>query len=159
MAAWNEVEAASPELAKAVRARFDAHGLGFLATLRQDGSPRICGVEPLFHADELWLGMMPDSRKGADLRRDPRLSLHAATVDKDVNDGDAKLSGIGVFVTDEAVKGAYRDALETATGFRPETFDLFRVDVTEISLVQPDRGELSIRTWTRTGGTREVRRR
>src|SRR3954447_26094731 len=90
---WNETEEAAPELAAAVRGRFEAHGLGLLATLRRDGSPRISGIEPLFASGELWLGMMPASRKSADLLRDPRLALHSATVDKDVADGDAKIFG------------------------------------------------------------------
>ena len=66
MASWSQVEAAAPELAERVKERFDATGLGLLATLRTDGSPRISGIEPLFALDELWLGMMHGSRKAAE---------------------------------------------------------------------------------------------
>src|SRR5919205_2769551 len=102
MASWSGVTSAAPELAALVRARFEATGLGLLATLRRDGSPRISGIEPLFTDAELWLGMMPGSRKAADLLRDPRFALHNATVDKQVTHGDAKLSGRAVLVQDEA---------------------------------------------------------
>src|SRR5690349_13866837 len=93
MATWLEFTEAAPELASRVRGRFEATGLGFLATLRRDGSPRLTGVEPLFALDEVWLGMMPGSRKALDLRRDPRLALHNASTDKEVRDGDARITG------------------------------------------------------------------
>jgi len=82
MASWTEVAVSAPELAADVRGRFEAHGLALLATVRADGAPRISGIEPLFAGDHLWLGMMEGSRKGADLRREPRFALHSATIDK-----------------------------------------------------------------------------
>ena len=78
MTSWDEVEAAAPELAGRARAAFDAHKHKLLATLRRDGSPRISGIEATFADGELWLGMMPGSRKALDLRRDPRLPVLAA---------------------------------------------------------------------------------
>ena len=81
MATWNEVEAAVPELASAVRAAFDAHKHKVLATLRADGSPRVSGNEAVFRGGELWLGMMDRSVKALDLLRDPRLAIHSATVE------------------------------------------------------------------------------
>ena len=70
MASWNEIESAAPELAARALAAFDAHRHKVLATLRRDGSPRISGIEASFTDGELWLGMMPSSRKALDLRRD-----------------------------------------------------------------------------------------
>src|SRR5919199_5659869 len=102
MTSWSDVVSAAPELAALVRARFEATGLGLLATLRRDGSPRISGIEPLFALGELWLGMMPGSRKATDLLRDPRFALHSATVDKQVSAGDAKLAGWALAVQDQA---------------------------------------------------------
>src|SRR2546421_13013773 len=78
MATWSEVEATAPELAERVKERFQATGLGLLATVRADGSPRISGIEPLFALDELWLGMMPRPRQGPAPQRDPRLAPHHA---------------------------------------------------------------------------------
>lgn len=133
MTSWADVEAAAPDLAAAVKARFDATGLAFLATLRADGAPRITGIEPLFEGGELVLGMMKGSRKSADLRRDPRLALHAASVDKDVREGDAKLSGRAVLVADDP-------------------HDLWHVDVTEVSFLRPaDSGDHLVVQWWRPG--------
>src|SRR5688500_9406043 len=98
MASWSDVARAEPEFAQTVQRRFDAHKHKTLATLRKNGAPRISGVEATFGGGELWLGMMPGSRKALDLRRDPRLALHSATLDPAVSEGDAKLSGRGVEV-------------------------------------------------------------
>src|SRR5439155_4237521 len=96
MTTWNEALTAAPTLAAAVRERFEATGLGFLATLRADGSPRMSGIEPSFWDGELWLGMMWESRKANDLRRDGRMCVHAASIDKQVEAGDARVSGRAV---------------------------------------------------------------
>ena len=161
MAAWRDVEGATPDLAGRVRARFEAHGLALLATIRRDGAPRINGLEPLFAEGELWLGMMPDSLKGRDLRRDARFALHSATVDKDVTDGDARISGAAVAVTDEAGKARFRDAFEAATGTAPPPgpMDLFRADVTEVVLLWPNVDHLVIESWREGRGDRRIERR
>jgi hypothetical protein len=98
MTAWQEVEQAEPEFAQRVRALFDAHRHKTIATLRADGSPRISGIETVFEDGELVFGSMPNARKGADLRRDPRFALHSATVDPAEGSeaqwpGEAKISG------------------------------------------------------------------
>src|SRR5215207_9101456 len=132
MASWNEIESSAPELAARARTAFDAHKHKVLATLRRDGSPRISGIEASFTDGELWLGMMAGSRKALDLRRDPRLALHSASVDPSDDptawQGDAKLAGRAVEVTDAETL----EALGNATGESPEGSHLFRVDVTEL---------------------------
>jgi hypothetical protein len=74
-------EAAAPELAARVRARFEATGLSLMATVRRDGSPRISPVEAFCAGTAVWLGIMDASLKARDLQRDRRLSLHSATAD------------------------------------------------------------------------------
>jgi hypothetical protein len=96
--AWHDVEQAEPEFAQRVKALFDAHRHKTVATLRADGSPRISGIETVFEDGELVFGSMPNARKGADLRRDPRFALHSATVDPVEGSesqwpGEAKISG------------------------------------------------------------------
>jgi len=51
-------------------------GLGFLATVRPDGSPRLHPMWPLLTEDELLAFIIP-SPKQADLRRDGRYTLHS----------------------------------------------------------------------------------
>jgi Pyridoxamine 5'-phosphate oxidase len=157
---WSEVVAAAPELAASVRDRFDAHGLALLATVRRDGSPRLSGLEPLFTPGDLWFGMMSQSRKGADLRRDGRFALHSATTDKQVAAGDAKLSGRAGPVTDEAHKAAFRRDFERATGAPPPEgpFELFRADVSEMSLLRPAGDHLDIWWWRDGVGEHRVER-
>ena len=161
MGTWREVASAAPELAALVRARFEATGLGLLATVRRDGSPRISGIEPLFTDDELWLGMMPDSRKAIDLLRDPRFALHSATIDKQVTQGDAKVGGRAVLVEDEPTKAAFGAAFKAHTGadIPPGPFTLFRAEVLEVSTVQPAGGDhLNIDYWREGQPPRRVER-
>jgi hypothetical protein len=130
MASWSEIEAAAPELAARARAVLDAHRHKVLATLRRDGSPRISGIEASFTDGELWLGMMPGSRKALDLRRDPRLALHSASLDPPDDPatwtGDAKLSGRAVEVEDPEL------LRKLGAGDDAEAAHLFRVDVAEL---------------------------
>ncbi len=155
---WHEVTEAAPELAAKVRARFDAHGLALLATLRKDGAPRIAGIETLFGEGELWLGMMPRSLKARDLLRDPRLALHSATTDKTVHRGDAKLSGTARLVEDEETFDRYRAASGGAQGQTLGGFHLFAVDVEEMSHLAPAGGHLDIEAWSEARGYRQVDR-
>ena len=142
MASFAELSAAAPDLAAALQRRFDAVGLAFLATLRRDGSPRITGIETT--------GMMPRSRKAEDLLRDPRCALHVASTDKNVKEGDAKLAGRALEVTDAEVKARFPAP--------PGEFHLFRLDITEASFLQPAGDHLAIDVWTEAGGLRRVDR-
>jgi hypothetical protein len=162
MTTWDETLAAAPELAAKVEARFRATSLGFLATIRADGAPRIGGQEALFWAGELWLGMMWESWKARDLRRDPRCSFHAASADKDVKEGDARVSGRAVEVDDDEVKRGMGAAVAEEHGFDPSQegpFHLFRLDVTELMHLQPAGDHLIIESWTPTGGLQRIERR
>jgi pyridoxamine 5'-phosphate oxidase-like protein len=159
MASWNEVEVAAPELAGRARAVFDAHKHKLLATLRRDGSPRISGIEATFADGELWLGMMPGSRKALDLRRDPRLALHSTSLDPSDDPttwaGDAKLAGRAVEVDDPALKERF------VGGGPPGGAHLFRVDVTELvhTRVGDPADHLVIELWQPGRGVRRMQRR
>ena len=160
MASWSEVEAAAPELAARVRATMDAHKHKVLATLRRDGSPRVSGIEATFTDGELWLGMMPGSRKAMDLRRDPRLALHSASEDPPADDpsawaGDAKMAGRAVEVDDPAL-------LERlGAGDQAGEAHLFRVDVDELvhTRVGDPADHLVIEVWQQGKGVRRLQRR
>lgn len=97
MARWKDLGSAEPGFAARARAILDAHKHKTIATLRADGAPRISGIEVQFVGDDLTFGSMPDARKGADLRRDPRFALHSASVDPPQDQtawvGDAKVAG------------------------------------------------------------------
>ena len=158
MATWSEVAAAAPELAAAAQKVFEAHVHKTLATLRRDGSPRISGSEARFFEGDLWLGMMHGSRKAQDLKRDPRLAVHSATVDATMADGDAKLSGRGVEIVDVDTIARFSGSLDQHP---PEPFHLFRIDITELVLTRvgdpPD--HLLIEMWREGVGVTRVERR
>jgi hypothetical protein len=147
-ARWADFEREAPELARFVRGRIEEHHLALVATIAADGSPRISPVEPEFAAGELWLGSMPDSLKGKDLRRDPRFAMHNATIDKNVEHGDVKLSGLAIL-----------------TDHRPEGFppipsnaDLFRAELTRVSSLETAGDHLVIRIWRPGEPVRTVER-
>jgi hypothetical protein len=163
MATWDELAAAGSELgslAARVRARFEATGLAIMATTRADGSPRVTGIEPIFGAGELWLGSMPGARKSTDLQRDGRFALHAATIDKQVLEGDAKLAGRAELTVDPAAHAAVGAILDATGDPHPEpaTFDLFRVEIVELGFLRPDGDHLVIEWWTPAGGYQRVDR-
>jgi pyridoxamine 5'-phosphate oxidase-like protein len=160
MATWEEFSASAPELAASVRTAFDAHKHKLMATLRKDGSPRISGIEATFADGQLWLGMMPGSRKALDLRRDPRLALHSASVDPPEGDpgawaGDAKLAGRAVEVDDPAVLE------KLGAGDQAGSAHLFRVDLSEAVLtrVGDPADHLVIELWREGIGLRRMQRR
>ncbi|MEU5259494.1 pyridoxamine 5'-phosphate oxidase family protein [Amycolatopsis sp. NPDC021455] len=143
MTAWREFEAAEPEFARRVRALFDAHKHKTIATLRADGSPRISGIETVFEDGELAFGSMPNARKGADLRRDPRCALHSATVDP-VEGAEAQWPG--------EAKIAGRALSEDG--------ERFRVDVAEVVHTHLNAAAtlLVVEWWTPSDGLRKVER-
>jgi hypothetical protein len=161
MATWEEFSASAPELADRVQAAFDAHRHKLLATLRRDGSPRISGIEASFADGQLWLGMMPGSRKALDLLRDPRLALHSASLDPPEDPaawaGDAKLAGRAVPVQDPAML----ERLGAGDQGEGEAAHLFRVDLTEVvhTRVGDPPDHLVIDLWQEGRGLRRMRRR
>ncbi len=99
MATWRQFVTAEPEMAREVAAAFAVRKHCTLATVRADGAPRISGTEVTFTEDDVLLGMMPDSRKGQDVRADPRIAVHSPTVDPESPVswvGEAKFSGHAV---------------------------------------------------------------
>jgi hypothetical protein len=161
MGSWREVEEVAPELAAAVRDAMDAHLHKVLATVRADGSPRVSGTEVVFHDGEVWLGSMPHSRKAADLRRDPRLAVHSATVDPKLVHGDAKIAGRARLVTDPVDLARFLERFgEEHTESPPGSFDLFVVDVSEIArtTVDEEAGLLIVEWWREGEPVRRVER-
>jgi hypothetical protein len=161
MTTWTEFAAAAPRIAAIFERRHRATGnLCLLATLRSDGFPRISPMEPRLFEGELWLVGMPHTTKFADLARDPRFSLHTATVDTHVGDGDAKLWGTVHDVRDEALHRRWAQALYDESGFdlRGETFpQFFAADIAGGSSVEVIGEHLDITIWT--GGAERVVRK
>jgi hypothetical protein len=150
MAAWKDLEQAEPEFAARVRRLFDAGRHKTIATLRADGSPRISGIECEFADGELKFGSMPEARKGADLRRDPRFALHGPTFHpregKEADwPGEAKIAGRAVLA------GSIDDG---------PAGDLFLADIREVVITRlnAEATLLVVESWSPQQGLRVVDR-
>jgi hypothetical protein len=152
---WAEFEQEAPELAAAVHARLTASRHSILGTLRADGAPRLAGLEVHFGEGELWLAMMPDSRKADDLRRDPRFALHSAP-DLELVDGDAKVAGRAVLETDEAAIARFVERLPME--LPSSGMALFRAELTDASLARVVDDWMVIDLWHPGQPPRQVRR-
>lgn len=154
---WAAFAAAEPDLARTVEERFAAHTHHVLATLRKDGSPRTTGLEVKFLNGELWLGMMPDSLKARDLRRDPRFALQANPgPGTDMGGGDVRIAGRAVEVEPEDVETRARYAQEVQP---PEPFHLFRTELTEVVRTSvEDEKYLVMHMWRPGEGLRTLKR-
>jgi hypothetical protein len=152
---WAAFSSAEPDLAKTVEERFGAFAHHVLATLRKDGSPRTTGLEVRFLRGELWLGMMPDSLKALDLRRDPRFALQANPGEgRSMGGGDVRITGRAIEVEDPDAKGAYVTEVEP-----PEPFHLFRTELTEVvrTYVEDDK-YLVVQVWKPGAPVRTLKR-
>ena len=139
MATWQEIEKDAPEFAKRVHDRFAAGTNKTIATLRRDGSPRISASELEFEDGEVKLGMMVDSLKLRDVRRDPRIAIHSPTLEPPKEGGwlgDAKLAGRAVEIPPPD------DNPHPGAGY-------FRIDITEVALtyVGTPADHLVIESW------------
>lgn len=142
-ATWRSFVEDDPQLAGRIRSRFEANRHHIVGTLRTDGSPRLSGTEVAITADDVTVGMMPGSRKLADVQRDPRVELHSAPLEEDLAGGDAKLSGVLVQVPQPE-------------GGEPGSY--FELRLLVASLVRVEHDELVVATWRPERGTRTVRR-
>lgn len=148
MAGWEQFVDGAPELAAIAARRMDATGLVLVGTLRANGWPRISPVEPLVVEGTLYLGMMWQSRKALDLLRDPRCVVHTVVTDKGGSEGDVKIYGRAVEVSDRAERERYGVALEAHIGWRPPgDFHLFGVDITEVGYFKVAGDDHDVRTW------------
>jgi hypothetical protein len=139
MATWSEFAAQAPKVAEGGQKLFYQHGvpLGYLASIRKDGGPRIHPVCPILEGGELWLLIGNHSPKNWDLLRDGRFALHAFPVPK--GDDEFMVAGTAVHVTDPDTVASVESALE-ATGAHSSDHTLFRLSIARalLSLYVPD---------------------
>ena len=117
---WQEFAAQEPELAALGEGQFARTGLALVGTLRRDGWPRISPVEPFFVDGQLYLGMTWRSVKALDLLRDPRCVIHSTVSERDGTEGEFKVYGRALEVTDLEERWRFGEAVYSAICFRPE---------------------------------------
>ncbi len=153
MATWSELEAGRPELMARARALFlieqpDAPGpagLGYLATIRPDGGPRVHPISPTVLDGRLYAYIVGRSPKVRDLRGDPRFALHSWPVPFGVDsfdDEEVAFTGRAVEVHDRALA----ERVARTVGDDPETGVVFEL-LLETALNKHRRGGLTYEVW------------
>jgi len=155
---WDAFARDCPRIADLARDRFTEDEVVMLGTLRADGSPRISGNECDLVDGHLFLGMMWESRKALDLRRDARCTVHSVPHTRMNPGGDVKLSGIAYEVADLDVRTAYRDAIRRRIDWAPDEprFHLFGIDVTRAAFIRFGDDQTAF-AWDEGAGFRELR--
>jgi hypothetical protein len=142
---WQGLAIAAPELAAFGKEHLHDQ-VAYLATIREDGSPRLHPVRPIVSDSHLFIFMEPTSPKGYDLRRDGRYVLHCtATGGEPWELYEFYVNGHGTLVEDPAV----REMAIAATSFpRDEHFVLFELSVgSAFSTVYGADGQPIRRRW------------
>jgi hypothetical protein len=153
---WPEFVDAAPELSQRGAVMLRAFTLGYLATLRPDGSPRIHPVTVTIDETGLYVYLVAATPKGADLRRDPRYALHAfpTFMDGSFRDDEFAFGGWAVEMTDpslyDAVAAKHNDTIH-------EGDPMFRLDVSWAlhKRREPGRGAVYLR-WRLESGPKDA---
>jgi hypothetical protein len=127
MATWSAFEAAAPELATAGQRLLTQFGpgLGFLATVRPDGGPRLHPICPVVADGELWAFVLRHSPKCGDLLRDGRYALHSFPPEE--KDDEFVATGTARPVDDDAAGDRVKAATSARVGEEDE--QLFALDI------------------------------
>jgi hypothetical protein len=144
MPTFADLEAAAPTIAGFLRSRIDATGLSFVGTTREDGWPRVSGLELWVHEGRIYAGSMPNAVKAKDLRRDPRCCVVTTLADKDDMSGEAKAFCVAREVTDHDEWEAARASFLELRGFdmgEPGGAHLFELSVEGAAWQRVENGE------------------
>ena len=123
MASWSDFATAEPALAAGIRALLQQYGpgMGYLATVRPDGGPRVHPVSPVITDEGLYCFIVP-SPKRHDLERDGRYALHSYPPEE--SDDEAYVTGRAAVVRDPLVITHLADALRAAPEIDWRLFEL-----------------------------------
>jgi hypothetical protein len=144
MITWTEFERQQPALADAGKAMFYQHGLGlgFIATVRKDGGPRVHPLCPVISTAGLHVIILPGPKLG-DLRRDGRYSLCCELFAPPRQDDGFAVYGRAVEATDDDAKKVVRDKVTADFGEPWPDYDSLTVfelliDRALLTLTQPN---------------------
>jgi hypothetical protein len=140
---WKNLEDGAPELASFGAQRL-ATGVAYLATVRQDGGPRVNPVTPIVGQGRLFLFMEPTSPKGHDLRRDGRYAMHCAVSDSSGASGEFSIAGRATAIDDPATRAL---AEQLASYVPAEYYVLFELSVERAASTVYQGGQPVRRRW------------
>lgn len=135
---WGDFAREQPVMAEGGRALLYQFGpgLGYLATVRRDGAPRLHPFCPVILGEGLYGLILPTSPKCHDLRRDGRYAIH--TFPKAEGDDEFMVSGRAVLAEErtEEVRAAFLSH-EGTTSTGDEACFEFLIDRALLALYTP----------------------
>lgn len=147
---WKAFEVAAPGISALASEAYNDDHLAILGTLRANGWPRVSPCEVYFVDGELLLGMMPNSAKALDLRRDPRITVVNGQEQPIPKRGDVRLYGTAREIThdQQELRDRFADAQEAVIDWRPtDPFHLFALDILTASYISYGEGKRWLR-WS-----------
>ncbi len=145
MLSWGSFSAARPDLASKGRSLLyegGRIGLGFLATTREDGAPRVHPICPLLTDDGLYAFIVPGPKR-EDLHRDGRYALHSETFPPPRHDDAFYVTGKAVIRDDASLRRSLtqqflseRDLVIPWDGFEAQEIFEFRLDRCLLTLTE-----------------------
>lgn len=142
---WKLLEENAPELAYLCYEKLNRK-IAYLATLKQDGSPRLHPVTPFIENGVLFIFTEPSSPKISDLRRDGRYALHCS-VGGEGPLTEILVSGEALVISDLDIRQqAERTA---ASSVVLESYVLFEFQVRQVLVVEYDEQRTPmVRRWS-----------
>ena len=143
---WHDLAHESPTLAAYGAERLNDR-VAYLATVGENGRPRVYPVTPLLRDDRLLLFMYPTSPKGHDLERGSWYALHCSVEGNDGGAGEFSARGVGHRVMDpaawELARPGHADEFNTR-------FVLYELEVRQaLSTTYGDGGAETRTRWSR----------
>jgi len=150
---WDHFAQQAPALAARILDVLTSHPHHVVATIGPDGAPRVGGTNLYVTDGELWMGMMPQARRIADLRRDPRCAVHSAPLDEQLERPDVRLElSAREFSTDR-----FTHLLHAIGHPDPEAAGVgFALDVRRAVVVTVEGDRLVLDVWTPADGERRA---
>jgi len=122
--------------------------VAYLATVREDGAPRVHPVTPHVYDGRLFVRMYPTSPKVGDLRREPRFALHSQVEDTSGSGGEVLISGTGGVIDDGSwIEGSFAGLPDPD----PSRYVVFELDIHDVRVTLYE-GERTVRKRWRADG-------
>ncbi len=144
MFTWSEFAAAAPSLAAYGEARFNRARVAFLASVSEDGSPRVNPVVPVICEGRLLLFIDPTSPKVRDLRLDGRYAMHSLVNHPSSEGGEFSLKGYAVAIDDPAMR---QQAIDAACYTPTDAYVLFELLLDAALARDYDEGKVLDTRW------------
>jgi nitroimidazol reductase NimA-like FMN-containing flavoprotein (pyridoxamine 5'-phosphate oxidase superfamily) len=162
MSTYHDLQREAPTIADHLGARLTSTGLGFVATCRSDGWPRVSPMEVSIIDGRLYVGSMPNAVKAKDLQRDPRCCLITTLADKDDLGGEVKAFCRARELADpvewERVRATWKEAMDLDIG-DPGGSHVFELDIVAAAFQRVEGDEWRTTSWREGEPVRERTRR